>query len=139
MIFSATLSKPVKNIRELLGDDYMRVRIKYLPSSKNEGEDIYFAEFFTEKQVFHKKMSVEELSDFLSAHEGTSFRSCVERTEKNAWCTRKKKSFNFKPAKTLFRFSEIRQAVPALVSDLCDNAGNRNASRRSDGPSMAKC
>ena len=83
MIFSVTLSKPVKNIRELLGDDYMRVRIKYLPSSKNEGEDIYFAEFFTEKQVFHKKMSVEELSDFLSAHEGTSFRSCVERTEKS--------------------------------------------------------
>ena len=82
MIFSVTLSKPVKNISEILGDDFTRVKIKIIPSGRSDsGGNFYFAEFFTQKQVFHRKMSEGELSDFLSAHEGTSFKSCVERTD----------------------------------------------------------
>ena len=82
MILSATFSKPVKNISEILGEDYTRVKIKLLTASlaasKNEN---YFAEFYTEKQVFHKKMSEAELNEFIAAHAGTTFKNCVQRTE----------------------------------------------------------
>ena len=82
MILSVTFSKPVKNISEILGEDYTRVKIKLLTSSlsavKNEN---YFAEFYTEKQVFHKKMSEAELNDFIATHAGTTFKNCVQRTE----------------------------------------------------------
>ena len=82
MILSVTFSKPVKNISEILGEDYTRVKIKLLTASlaasKNEN---YFAEFYTEKQVFHKKMSEAELNEFIAAHAGTTFKNCVQRTE----------------------------------------------------------
>lgn len=82
MILSVTFSKPVKNISEILGEDYTRVKIKLLTASlaasKNEN---YFAEFYTQKQVFHKKMSEAELKDFIDSHAGTTFKNCVQRTE----------------------------------------------------------
>ena len=82
MILSVTFSKPVKNISEILGEQYTRVKIKLLTASlaavKNEN---YFAEFYTEKQVFHKKMSESELKEFIETHAGTSFKNCVQRTE----------------------------------------------------------
>ena len=82
MILSVTFSKPVRNISEILGEDYTRVKIKLLTASlaasKNEN---YFAEFYTEKQVFHKKMSEAELNEFIAAHAGTTFKNCVQRTE----------------------------------------------------------
>ena len=82
MILSVTFSKPVKNISEILGEDYTRVKIKLLTASlaasKNEN---YFAEFYTAKQVFHKKMSEAELNEFIAAHAGTTFKNCVQRTE----------------------------------------------------------
>jgi len=82
MILSVTFSKPVKNISEILGEDYTRVKIKLLTASlaasKNEN---YFAEFYTQKQVFHKKMSEPELRDFIASHAGTTFKNCVQRTE----------------------------------------------------------
>ncbi|MBQ0051558.1 MAG: SAM-dependent methyltransferase [Treponema sp.] len=82
MILSATFSKPVKNISEILGDEYTRVKIKLLTASlasaKNEN---YFAEFYTQKQVFHKKFSQSQLEEFIQAHAGTTFKSCVQRTE----------------------------------------------------------
>ena len=82
MLLSVTFSKPIKNISEILGEDYTRVKIKLLTASlaasKNEN---YFAEFYTEKQVFHKKMSEAELKDFIAAHAGTTFKNCVQRTE----------------------------------------------------------
>ena len=82
MILSVTFSKPVKNISEILGEDYTRVKIKLLTASlaasKNEN---YFAEFYTQKQVFHKKMSEAELNEFISTHAGTTFKNCVQRTE----------------------------------------------------------
>ena len=82
MILSVTFSKPVKNISEILGEDYTRVKIKLLTASlaasRNEN---YFAEFYTQKQVFHKKMSEAELKDFIASHAGTTFKNCVQRTE----------------------------------------------------------
>ena len=82
MILSVTFSKPVKNISEILGEDYTRIKIKLLTASlaasKNEN---YFAEFYTQKQVFHKKMSEAELRDFIASHAGTTFKNCVQRTE----------------------------------------------------------
>ncbi|WP_296860284.1 SAM-dependent methyltransferase [Treponema sp.] len=82
MILSVTFSKPVKNISEILGEDYTRVKIKLLTASlaasKNEN---YFAEFYTQKQVFHKKMSEADLKEFVSTHAGTTFKNCVQRTE----------------------------------------------------------
>ena len=82
MILSVTFSKPVKEIGRILGAEYKLVKIKLLASSpaaaKNES---YFAEFYTETQVFHKKMSEPELRDFIALHAGRTFRNCVERTE----------------------------------------------------------
>ena len=82
MILSVTFSKPVKNISEILGEDYTRIKIKLLTASlaasRNEN---YFAEFYTQKQVFHKKMSEAELKDFIDSHAGTTFKNCVQRTE----------------------------------------------------------
>ena len=83
MIYSVTLSKPVKNIEYILGQPYKRIRIKLSTSSHTDGtgDNYYLAEFFTEKQTFHKKLSASELDEFLQAHEGKTFLSCVERTE----------------------------------------------------------
>ena len=80
MILSVTFSKPVKNISEILGNDFVRVKIKLTASSAAKSEN-YFAEFYTEKQVFHKKFSQEELDDFIKTHGGTTFKNVVERTE----------------------------------------------------------
>ena len=83
MLYSVTLSKPVKNIESILGQPYRRIRIKLSTSSHTDGtgDNYYMAEFFTEKQTFHKKLSAPQLAEFLQAHEGKTFLSCVERTE----------------------------------------------------------
>lgn len=79
MILSVTFSKPVKNLTEILGNDYTRVKIKLVTASASDAG--YFAEFFTQKQVFHKKLTEEEVLAFIKAHAGTSFKSCVQRTD----------------------------------------------------------
>ena len=38
-------------------------------------------EMFTQKQVFHKHLTGEELEAFIKEHAGTTFRNCVERTD----------------------------------------------------------
>ena len=89
MILSATLSKPTAAVRETLGNDFIRIKIKLITASKTKGEaeqgedeqPLYFAEMFTKTQVFHKKMTAAETEDFLAAHGGKTFHSCVERTE----------------------------------------------------------
>ena len=63
MILSATLSKPTAAVRETLGKDFIRIKIKLITASKTKGEaeqggdeqPLYFAEMFTKTQVFHKK------------------------------------------------------------------------------------
>lgn len=82
MILSATFSKPVKNISERLGEEYTRIKIKLSSSSVSaKNDDVYFAEFFTEKQVFHKRFSASSLDDFLSENAGKTFKACLVRTE----------------------------------------------------------
>ena len=77
MILSATLSKPTSQVEAILGKKYQRVKIRF----KGGTESPYFAEFFTEKQSFHKNFTQAELEEFLSANIGRSFKNCVERTE----------------------------------------------------------
>ena len=80
MILSATLSKPTAAVREAFGRDVVRVKVK-IRAASTDGGAAYTAELFTKTQVFHQKMTAAELDSFLSAHAGTTFRSCVERTE----------------------------------------------------------
>lgn len=81
MILSITFSKPAKNISEILGKDFLRAKIRLTTSSDAQKNQEYFAEFFTQKQAFHKHFSASELDDFIKAHAGTTFKNVVERTE----------------------------------------------------------
>lgn len=78
MIISCTFNKPVKNIEEILGRPYIRIKIKAVNVS---GTTSYFTEAFTQKQAFHEKKTESELNDFIAAHAGTTFKNCVVRTE----------------------------------------------------------
>ena len=81
MILSVTLSKPVKNVEEILGSPFIRIKIKRIAAAGVSSSAQYFCEQFTEKQVFHKKISESELESFLAEHAGTTFKSCVKRCE----------------------------------------------------------
>lgn len=83
MILSITFSKPVKNIKEqgLLDRDYIKIRIQKNPSSSLTVKAAYSAEFFTQKQAFHKSMTQTEAEDFYKKHAGTTFKNTVCRTE----------------------------------------------------------
>ena len=78
MIISATLSKPAANIETKLGKPYTKIKI-----TAQSGADgtYWFAEFFTEKQVFHKHFSEAEADDFITANAGVTFKNCVKKTE----------------------------------------------------------
>ncbi|MCQ2610303.1 MAG: SAM-dependent methyltransferase [Treponema sp.] len=76
MLLSITLSKPVKNIEQILEKPYTKIRIKLNTSSAAKP---YFAEFFTATQVFHKTFSPQELDNFLTDNAGKTFKSCVKR------------------------------------------------------------
>ena len=98
MIIFATLSKPTAQTEKILGRKYERVKIKLnsnfdfsslqknaIFESKGErrarDEKIYFAEFFTATQTFHKNFSSSEVEFFLQENIGKTFRNCTERTE----------------------------------------------------------
>ena len=78
MILAVTFSKPCSNIQEILGKEYIKIKIKIENSSKGTA---YFAEMFTKTQVFHQHFSEQELNDFIKTHAGSTFKSCVKRTE----------------------------------------------------------
>lgn len=78
MIISVTLSKPVKNIEEILGRPYQRIKIR---ASNNSNNTTYMAELFTQKQAFHEQKSAQELNEFIEKHGGKTFKNCVIRTE----------------------------------------------------------
>ena len=108
MIIFATLSKPTTQVEKILGRKYERVKIKLncdfdfsaekisqneIQLSKNfrneisykqnsRDEKIYFAEFFTATQTFHKNFSLQEAEFFLQENIGKTFRNCTERTER---------------------------------------------------------
>ena len=64
MILSISFSKPCSSVEEILGAPYIKIRFSY---SK---DNLYKAEFFTQKQVFHKNFSEREVLDFFEAHAG---------------------------------------------------------------------
>lgn len=76
MLISVTFSKPSTEVENLLGKAYKKIRIKTNSSSTGQS---FFAEFFTETQVFHKTFSETELNDFITQHAGTTFKNCVQR------------------------------------------------------------
>lgn len=96
MIIFATLSKPTTEAEKIFGRKYERVKIKLNSdfqaetNSQNEisreknsrDEKIYFAEFFTATQTFHKNFSLQEAEIFLQENIGKTFRNCTERTER---------------------------------------------------------
>lgn len=78
MIISVTLSKPAKNIKDILGRDYLRIKIRAV---NNSGKTSYYIESFTEKQAFHEQKTEAELNIFLEEHAGTTFKNCVIKTD----------------------------------------------------------
>ena len=70
MILSVTLSKPAGNVEEKLGRSYQKIKIKLVNTADGAS---YQAEMFTKTQVFHQKMSEEELEKFLADNVGSVF------------------------------------------------------------------
>ena len=78
MILSATFSKPGSDVEAKLGRQYKKIKV----SVENKGgETAYFAQMFTEKQVFHEHLTEAAFEAFLKEHAGTTFKNVVERTE----------------------------------------------------------
>jgi len=78
MILSITFSKPASDVESQLGRSYKKIKVSV---ENKDGATGYFAQMFTEKQVFHRHMSEGELQDFIKEHEGTTFKNVVERTD----------------------------------------------------------
>ena len=78
MILSATFSKPSTDIEEKLGRQYKKIKISI---ENKDGKTGYFGEMFTEKQVFHKHFTEDELEEFIKEHAGKTFKNCIERTD----------------------------------------------------------
>ena len=83
MILSITFSKPSNDVEEKLGRAYKKIKISVENASGKTG---YFAQMFTEKQVFHQHMDEAEVEAFLEAHAGKTFKNCIERTENQEIC-----------------------------------------------------
>ena len=79
MIISASFSKPVSNIREILGRDYLRIKVKAI---NKDGKTSWFFEGFTEKQAFHASKTEAELNEFIEKNAGITFKNAVIRTDK---------------------------------------------------------
>lgn len=78
MIISCTFSKPSKNVEQIFGRNYLRIKIR---GANNSNKTSYYMEEFTKTQVFHEQKTEEELNEFIKEHAGTTFKSCVIRTE----------------------------------------------------------
>lgn len=123
MLISATLSKPVNNIEELTGFAYKRIKIKI--SSASSKDTVYFAEFFTEKQVFHKKMTAAEVQEFLDKNTGITFKNAVEFTEDEQITV-----LTNKKGKITRLVKKLNNALPAAVSRPQDGTDEDYAQRR---------
>lgn len=76
MLISVTFSKPTSSVLQNLGKPYKRIKIK--TGSASSGASFY-AEFFTDTQVFHKTFSKEELDSFIEQNAGINFKSCIKK------------------------------------------------------------
>lgn len=83
MIISCTFSKPSKNVEEILGRPYLRIKIR---AANNSNSTSYFVESFTEKQAFHEQKTETQLEEFIKLHAGTTFKNCTVRTESEEIC-----------------------------------------------------
>lgn len=78
MILSVILSNPVRNNTNQIRK-YEKIKVKIESSSLNDLS--YFAEMFTQNQVFHKHMTIEEVEELISKNIGINFRNCVKTTD----------------------------------------------------------
>ncbi|MCR4949322.1 MAG: SAM-dependent methyltransferase [Treponema sp.] len=78
MILSVTLSKPAGNVEESLGKPFIKIKIRAVNTADGAS---FAAEMFTKTQVFHRKFSEGELTDFLMANSGITFKNVVTRTD----------------------------------------------------------
>lgn len=81
MILSATFSKPAGKCKEIFGKEYIKIRIWKNPAAGIKPKSEYEAEFFTQTQAFQKKMSAEEVDEFISLYAGTAFKAVTAQTE----------------------------------------------------------
>lgn len=81
MLFSVTFSKPAKNCAQILGKEYVRVKMHLKSDAGLTKSMVYEAHFFTETQVFQKQMTLSECEAFCALHTGTTFKNVVQRTE----------------------------------------------------------
>ena len=75
MIISAVFSKPVKT------SEFIKIRIMRTASSVQSAKAEYYAEFFTQKQVFHKTLSEAEAQTLYNENAGKTFKNVILRTE----------------------------------------------------------
>ena len=81
MILSVTFSKPVSNIQdfqEFFEHPYQKIKVNIQNSN---GKTSYFAQMFTQTQVFHKHFLPEELDDFIEKNAGKTFKNCLIKSE----------------------------------------------------------
>lgn len=76
MLISVTFSKPTKIVEQSFGKNYKKIKI-ILNSSSIAKQ--YFAQFFTDTQVFHKTFSLDELNSFIEQNAGITFKSCIQK------------------------------------------------------------
>lgn len=81
MVLSAVFSRPSSSCTEALGRPYKKARIRKNPLPQAKKQHAFQAEFFTETQAFQKNFTEEEATQFIRLHAGTTFKSCVIRTE----------------------------------------------------------
>ena len=81
MILSVTFSKPVSNIQdfqEFFEHPYQKIKVNIQNSN---GKTSYFAQMFTQTQVFHKHFLQDELDDFIEKNAGKTFKNCLIKSE----------------------------------------------------------
>ncbi|MCR5316862.1 MAG: SAM-dependent methyltransferase [Treponema sp.] len=96
MIISVTFSKPAENCEQVLGKDFIKVRIfrnaEAGLSSAKKTKLPYSAEFFTKTQAFQKSMTEEDVNAFIDEHAGKTFKNVVQKTDSqeiNFFCNRR--------------------------------------------------
>ena len=96
MVISVTFSKPAENCEQVLGKDFIKVRIfrnaEAGLSSAKKAKLPYSAEFFTKTQAFQKSMTEEDVNAFIDEHAGKTFKNVVQKTDSqeiNFFCNRR--------------------------------------------------
>ncbi|MBP5747366.1 MAG: SAM-dependent methyltransferase [Treponema sp.] len=90
MVISVTFSKPAENCEQVLGKNFVKVRIVrnagLLNSESKKARPPYSAEFFTKTQAFQKSMSEEDVNAFIDDHAGKTFKNVVQKTDSQEIC-----------------------------------------------------